>query len=464
MQFLENRTFDELKIGDSAELTRTLRQQDIELFAAVSGDGNPANVDEDIAKSDPVHKVIAHGMWGGALISAVLETELPGPGTIHLDQTLHFRKPARLGDSVVVRVTVRAKDAQTRQVMLDCLCRNQSGEVLVEGEARVEAPTQKIRRARALLPEVHIHARGARYDQLLLATQALAPIETAVVHPCDELSLSGAVEAMRKQLIRPILVGPERKIRAAAASAGYALDGIELIDTPHSHAAAARSVAMARSGNVQALMKGALHTDELMAEVVDPNCGLRTERRVSHVFVLDVPTYPKPLFITDAAINIAPDLSDKRDIVQNAIGLAHALGIRLPKVAILSAVETVNPKIASTVEAAALCKMLDRGQITGAVLDGPLAFDNAVSKAAADSKNLASSVAGEADILVVPDLESGNMLAKQLIYLAGADAAGIVLGARVPIMLTSRSDGLLARLASCALAKLLVHHRNRVRT
>ena len=460
MQFIENRTFDELQIGESADLTRTLRRQDIELFAVLSGDINPAHIDADYAQTDVFHKVIAHGMWGGALISALLGTELPGPGTIYLDQSLHFRQPVGIGDTVVVRVTVRAKDPATRQVMLDCECRNQAGDLLIEGEARVIAPAEKVRRPRSLLPEVHIHERGARYDQLIRATEALPPLVTAVVHPCDELSLAGAIEAMRKQLIRPILVGPLGKIRAAAEQAGYALDGIELVDAPHSHAAAAQAVALARSGKVQALMKGALHTDELMAAVVDPDSGLRTERRISHVFALDVPTYPKPLLITDAAINIYPSLADKRDIVQNAIDLAHALGIRLPKVALLSAVETVNPKITSTVEAAALCKMLDRGQITGALLDGPLAFDNAISKAAAASKHLVSPVAGDADILVVPDLESGNMLAKQLIYLAGADAAGIALGARVPIMLTSRSDDVLARLASCALGRLLAHHHD----
>jgi phosphotransacetylase len=309
---------------------------------------------------------------------------------------------------------------------------------------------------------VHIHERGARYQQLIEATRELEPMLTAVVHPCDELSLAGAIEAMRQRLIVPVLVGPEHKIRAAAAQAGLVLDGVQLIDVPHSHAAAERAVALARNGNVQALMKGALHTDELMGAVVDAASGLRTERRISHVFALDVPTYPKPLFITDAAINIYPTLAEKRDIVQNAIDLVHALGNPQPKVAILSAVETVNPKITSTVEAAALCKMLDRGQISGAILDGPLAFDNAISKAAAGSKRLVSAVAGDADILVVPDLESGNMLAKQLIYLAGADAAGIVLGARVPIVLTSRSDGVLARLASSALALLFAHHRSSV--
>ena len=463
MQFIENRTFDELKIGDSARITRTLHKQDIELFAVLSGDVNPAIVDEEYAKTDVFHKVIAHGMWGGALISAVLGTELPGPGTIYVDQSLHFRHPVGLGETVTVRVTVREMDAATRNVTLDCVCLNQAGEVLIDGTARVLAPTEKVRRPRAMLPEVHMHERGARYQQLIDATLNLAPLITAVVHPCDKVSLSGAVEAMRKKLIQPILVGPERRIRAAAEQAGYALDGIELVDAPHSHAAAAQAVAMARSGQAQALMKGALHTDELMAEVISATSGLRTERRMSHIFALDVPTYPKPLFITDAAINIQPDLLEKRDIVQNAIDLAHALGIRMPKVAILSAVETVNPKINSTVEAAALCKMLDRGQIHGGVLDGPLAFDNAISKAAADSKQLASQVAGDADILVVPDLESGNMLAKQLIYLAGADAAGIVLGARVPIMLTSRSDDVLARLASCALANLFFAHHQHTR-
>ena len=462
MQFIENRTFDELAIGDSAELTRTLRKEDIELFAILSGDVNPAHVDEDFAKSDIFHKVIAHGMWGGALISAVLGTELPGPGTIYVDQSLHFRRPVGLGDTVVVRVTVRSKDIATKQVVLDCACLNQASEILIEGEARVVAPTQKVRRPRAMLPEVHIHERGARYQQLIDATRELEPMLTAVVHPCDELSLAGAIEAMRQRLIVPVLVGPEHKIRAAAAQAGLVLDGVQLIDVPHSHAAAERAVALARNGNVQALMKGALHTDELMGAVVEAASGLRTERRISHVFALDVPTYPKPLFITDAAINIYPTLAEKRDIVQNAIDLVHALGNPQPKVAILSAVETVNPKITSTVEAAALCKMLDRGQISGAILDGPLAFDNAISKAAAGSKRLVSAVAGDADILVVPDLESGNMLAKQLIYLAGADAAGIVLGARVPIVLTSRSDGVLARLASSALALLFAHHRSSV--
>jgi phosphate acetyltransferase len=323
----------------------------------------------------------------------------------------------------------------------------------------VLAPTSKVKRPRTVLPEIHMHEQGARYRQLIEATRSIEALRIAVVHPCDELSLVGALEAKSQGLIDPVLVGPRTKVLKAAAAAGRSIEGIELIDVPHSHAAAARGVELARTGAVRALMKGALHTDELMAAVVDSATGLRTERRMSHVFALDVPTYPKPLLITDAAINIEPDLDTKRDIVQNAIDLAHALGIAAPKVAILSAVETVYPKIRSTVEAAALCKMVDRGQITGGIVDGPLAFDNAVSRAAASTKAIASPVAGDADILVVPDLESGNMLAKQLIYLSGAESAGIVLGARVPIVLTSRSDSVLSRLASCALAVLLDHRR-----
>jgi phosphate acetyltransferase len=256
-----------------------------------------------------------------------------------------------------------------------------------------------------------------------------------------------------------VLVGPRARIERAAQEAGLSIDGLRLVDTPHSHAAAARGVELVRAGEVEAILKGSLHTDELMAEVVRPDTGLRTERRVSHVFVLDVPHYPKPLFVTDAAINIAPDLDTKRDIVQNAIDLCHALGLARPKVAILSAVETVNPKIPSTLDAAALCKMAERGQITGGILDGPLAFDNAISELAARAKSIRSPVAGRADILLVPNIEAGNMLAKQLQYFAGADSAGIVLGARVPVVLTSRADNVRMRVGSAAVAKLLVHSR-----
>jgi phosphotransacetylase len=309
------------------------------------------------------------------------------------------------------------------------------------------------------MEDVPGHNRPSSFDAMLAATAPLDPIVTAVIHPCDSASLIGALEARDKGLITPVLVGPPDRIRATATEIGADLTGVEIIPSKHSHDSAARAVALVREGRVQALMKGALHTDEVMSAAVDKATGLRTERRMSHVFVLDVPRYSKPLLITDAAINIYPDLQCKADIVQNAIELAHAIGVDLPKVAILSAIETVYPKIPSTVEAAALCKMADRGQITGGLLDGPLAFDNAISTRAAKAKGITSDVAGEADILVAPDLEAGNMIAKQLMYLAGADSAGLVLGARVPIMLTSRADGTLSRLVSAALAQLLVHDR-----
>ncbi len=296
-----------------------------------------------------------------------------------------------------------------------------------------------------------------KYDALIRASQALAPIRTSVVHPCDEGSLTAAMNAAASGIIHPILVGPERRIRALADKLRLDLSPHSLIDAPHSHAAAAKAVEIVRKGEASALMKGSLHTDELMAEVVHKDTGLRTARRITHVFIMDVPTYDKALFITDAVVNIFPSLEDKVDIVQNAIDLAVALRIDRPKVAILSAVETVTSKIPSTIDAAALCKMAERGQIVGGVLDGPLAFDNAISRQAAEVKHIRSAVAGDADILVVPDMEAGNLLAKELTFLANADAAGIVLGARVPIILTSRADSVRTRMASCAVAALYAH-------
>jgi phosphate acetyltransferase len=430
MQFLENRIYDELHVGEAAEITRTLRPEDLELVP---------------------------------FIYELLSTQLPGPGTVYLDLSLHFRCPPAVGDTVTARVRLRDMVPETRQLRFGCECVAASGEVLIEGHVRVVAPSIKLRRPRALAAATELFASGTRYRQLLDAARQFAPIRTAIVHPCDAMSLSSAMEAKEAGLIIPLLVGPIAKIRKAAADAGRDLKDVEIVDVPHSHAAAERAVALGREAGIEALMKGALHTDELMAAVIDKAGGLRTERRMSHIFALDVPHYPKPLFITDAAVNIAPDLGIKRDIVQNAIELAHALGIQCPKIAILSAIETVNGKIPSTIDAAALCKMAERGQIVGGIVDGPLAFDNAISSDAARTKGISSPVAGEVDILVVPDLEAGNMLVKQLIYLAGAQAAGIVLGARVPIILTSRADGDTARLASCALAQLLVRRRTLTR-
>jgi phosphate acetyltransferase len=302
-----------------------------------------------------------------------------------------------------------------------------------------------------------------KYEHLIAATKAVPPVPTIVVHPCDETSLRGALDSAEAGIIRPLLVGPEAKIRNTASKYGLDITGVEIVDTPHSEAAAAKGVELIHAAQGQMLMKGSLHTDELMRSVTAKATGLRTERRISHVFVMDVPAYAETLFVTDAAINIFPDLDDKRDIIQNAIDLFTQAGFgTLPRVAILSAVETVTSKIPSTIEAAALCKMADRGQITGGLLDGPLAFDNAIDVEAARIKGIKSEVAGRAQILVVPDLEAGNMLAKNLAYLAKADSAGIVLGARVPIVLTSRADSARARMASCAVAALYADARRRL--
>ena len=331
MDYIENRTFDEIKVGDSASLARTLTPEDVKLFAVMSGDVNPAHVDEEYARSDMFHKIVAHGMWGGALISTLLGTKLPGPGAIYLGQTLKFLKPVALGDTITVAATVAGKDPERRRVTLDCRCTNQKGEVVISGSAQVIAPTEKVKRPRAVLPEVHFREPGARFLKLIGRTKGLTPMRTAVVHPVDGNSLRGAVNASQANLIVPVFVGPEARIRAAAAAEGIDLSPFELVPTAHSHEAAARAVALARAGKVEALMKGSLHTDELMHEVVARDTGLCTARRMSHVFVMDAPEYPRLLFLTDAAINIYPDLEDKRDIVQNAIDLARRFGDRNPQ-------------------------------------------------------------------------------------------------------------------------------------
>ena len=301
--------------------------------------------------------------------------------------------------------------------------------------------------------------RHEKYQRLVDTARAMTPVRTAVVHPCDESSLKGALDAAKMGLIRPILVGPKNRITEVAKANDLDIAPYEIVDRPHSHSAAAKAVELVREGKAEALMKGSLHTDELMGAVVKRDTGLRTARRISHCFVLDVPSYDAPIIISDAAVNIAPTLADKVDIVQNAIDLAHALRFKDVRVAILSAMETVNPNLASTVEAAALCKMADRGQITGGTLDGPLALDNAISLESVQIKKIKSEVAGRANVLIVPDLEAGNMLAKSLTFLAGADVAGIVLGAKVPIILTSRADSVMARLASCAVATMIAAAR-----
>jgi len=453
--YIENRTFEEIKVGDSASVQHALTYKDIQLFAVMSGDVNPAHLDRRYAESDMFHKIIAHGMWTGSLISTVLGTQLPGPGTIYLEQTFHFFKPVGIGDIITAKVTVISKDDKGKIVELDCVCINQDGKEVMKGVAKVLAPLEKVKMPRIILPKVHFE-KGQRpnHSRIMGLTEGLEPLITAVVHPVDKLSLEGAVEAHQANLIKAILIGPEERIRAVAKEEKLDISGLMIISTPHSHAAAETAVQLVNEGEAEAIMKGAIHTDELLHPIMDKITGLRTARRISHISVLDTPAYPRSLFVTDAAINIFPTLSDKKDIIQNAIDLFHAVEQKTPRVAILSAAETVNENIPSTLDATALCKMAERQQIEGALLDGPLAFDTALSEEAARVKHITSQVAGRADILVVPDLESGNILLKQFTLLSKATMAGIVMGAKVPVILTSRSSDIFSRKASCALALL----------
>lgn len=439
--FIQNRTFDELQPGDTASIVRPVGRDDIDLFAPVSDEVNPGHL-------------VAQGMWTAALISAVLGTKLPGPGTIYLGQDLRFLKRVAPGDTITATVTVKEKQPQRHIVILNTICTNDAGEDVLQGTATVIAPDRSIELPRTQLPDVSL-LRHDRYATFLKRAREMPSLRAAIVHPCSNAAILAAVEARDHGLFDPLLVGPEAKIRAAAEAAHVSLDGIAIESVEHSHAAAARAVELAAAGQVSILVKGSLHTDELLGAVVASGSGLRTERRISHIYAMDVPAYGKPIIVTDAAINIQPTLEQKRDICQNAIDLLHQLGLEQPLVAVLAAVETVNAKMPATLDAAALTVMAARGQITGAKVDGPLAFDNAIDPDAARVKGIVSPVAGQADILLVPDLEAGNMLAKQLIYFAGATAAGLVVGARVPIVLTSRSDPLSARMASAALAKIV---------
>lgn len=462
MGFIENKTFDEIKVGDFAELQHTLVEKDIKLFAIMSGDVNPAHVDIEFARGDMFHGIIAHGMWGASLISTILGTMLPGPGTIYLEQSLKFTHPILLNDTVTVRVSVLSRDIEKHRLELECICMTKEGKVAISGVAKVIAPTTKIKLPRIIMPDAILqNPNDLLYKQLVKWSKSMPPLITGIVHPVDELSLKGAVAAALDGIIVPILIGPKQKIIDTANSAKLDISGYELIDTKHSHEAADIAVQMAKDRKIEALMKGKLHTDELMAAVVNKTNGLRTGRRMSHIFALTVPNYSKPLFITDAALNLFPNLEDKVDIIQNAIDLFTTLGLGIPKVAILSAAETINEKIPSTLDAAALCKMADREQITGGVLDGPLALDNAISKESAMVKGITSKVAGDADILIAPDIESGNMLYKQMTYLSNIDAAGIVMGATVPIILTSRGSNEISRKMSSLMA--LIYTRKRIR-
>jgi phosphotransacetylase len=450
-----NVTFKEIDVGATVSVERALSQTEVEALLLVSGDVVPFHTEKG-QEFDP-DDLNVEAVAASAIISGLLERRLPGPGTRIVSQDLAYAGRIRVGDRVVATVTAVEKHQDRGQVVFDCIVEAEGKRVL-SGRVVVEAPTRKANYADLERPEFIVR-RNDVFARLLKRCEPLEPVSCAVAHPCDKDSLLGAIEAARRKLIVPIIVGPHARVEALALKHGVDLSPYRLVDTEHSHASAAAAVALARAGEVETLMKGSLHTDEIMGAVIASQTGLRTERRVSHVFVMDVPAYDRILFVTDAAINIAPTLREKVDIAQNAIDLARSLGVQSPKMAILSAVENVNPDIGSTLDAAALCKMADRDQIRGGILDGPLAFDNAISEVAARTKSIRSPVAGNADILLVPNIEAGNMLAKQLQYFAGADSAGIVLGARVPVILTSRADNVRMRIGSAAVAKLLVHAR-----
>lgn len=458
MESLKNVTFEEIRIGDKASISRRLSQMEVEALALVGGDVDAFHIG-DGKKGRPA-AMRTEAVGAEALLSGLLNRKLPGPGTSIIAQDLHFQGNVQPGDELVATIKARQKRTKGSLVVFDCSVRS-NGHELINGTVTVRAPETHLTYTDVATPQV-ILRRTDKYSELLKKCERLPAVTCVVAHPCDHDSLLGPIEAAKLGLIDPILVGPEDKIRAVARAEGVDLSPYRIVPTEHSHASAEKAVALIRAGEGEALMKGSLHTDALMGAVVSSANGLRTSRRISHVFLMDVPSHPRALAITDAAINIAPDLEAKMHIAQNVIDLAHVLGVKEPKLAILSAVETINPKIPSTLDAAALCKMADRGQITGAILDGPLAFDNVISEEAARIKKITSPVAGKADILLVPDLEAGNMLAKQLQYLAGADAAGIVLGARVPIVLTSRADSVRTRLASIAVMKLIAHWRRTV--
>lgn len=459
MNVMRNKPFAELEVGMTAEKHRLCVADDLYVFAHASGNFNPANLPSTETDRDPGMEPAAPAMWVAALISSVLGNDLPGPGTIYKSQSLRFVGRAHAGDQLVIRVTLTEKGADN-QVTFQTQVFREDGTLLLEGEAIVIAPETSQSFDASDIPGLQVQ-RHRHFDAMLAEAEPLDPIPTAVVAPEDDHSLGGAILGYRHTLIQPILIGSRAKIEAAAASIDEDISDLELIDVDTHREAAKLGVEMIHSGKARALMKGYLHTDELLGQVVKKDGGLRIGRRLSHIFVMDVPGLDHLLMVTDAAINIAPDLETKLDIVQNAIDLAITLGIELPKVGVLSAVETVNPRIPSTLDAAILSKMADRGQIKGGIVDGPLAMDNAMDIEAARTKGIKSLVAGHADILVAPNLESGNMLAKELTFVAHAEAGGIVLGAKCPIILTSRSDGEKARLASCAIAALYAARKDK---
>ncbi|MDF2114960.1 bifunctional enoyl-CoA hydratase/phosphate acetyltransferase [Roseiarcaceae bacterium H3SJ34-1] len=452
-----NTTFDELAVGQTASIERSVTADDLYVFAYASGNTNPMHMPGADVDQDGHADTVAPSLWVGALVSSVLGTILPGAGTLYRSQTFQFKGRAKLGDRLIISVRCIEKREKPRAVF-ETRVEKSDGTLILEGVGEIEAPIASVVLPKRQLPLLMLD-RHEHFSRLVQRCRRLAPMPTAVVCPDDANSLGGVMLSMQEGLIAPFLIGARGKIQRAADAAEVDISALPLIDIEDHSEAAKRAVAMVNAREVRAIMKGNVHSDELLGQVVKKDGGLRGTRRISHVFVMDAPTRSDLIFISDAAINIAPDLTTKVDIVQNAIDLAIACGLTQAKVGILAAVETVNVNMPSTLEAAALAKMADRGQITGALVDGPLAMDNAVDVEAARTKGIVSTVAGHADVLIVPNLEAGNMLAKQLTFVARAEAAGLVVGAGAPIILTSRADNDKSRVASCAVAQLYDYWR-----
>lgn len=451
----ENKPYDELQVGDTASLTRVAREEDFLVFANASGNHNPMHLSAYDGDGDGTAEAYAPALWVGSLVSAILGNVLPGAGTLYRRQEFEFHHRAEAGDELEITVTVADKRPDRVVILQTEVKRPTDNALIVSGKAEVVAPGRKLRFDEVEIPGLVVQ-RHRHFERLIDQAARFEPLVCAVVAPEEQNSLGGALLAAEKGIIRPILVGSPAKIEKAATVLGRSLTGVEIIEANNHHKAASISVDLVADKRADALMKGHLHTDELLRAALRKDRGLRAGRRFTHVFVMDVPGLSHPLLVTDAAINIQPDLKTKIDITQNAIDVAVSIGIERPKVGILSAVETVNPDIPSSLDGALLAKMSERGQISGGDVDGPLAMDNAIDMAAARTKGITSKVAGRAEVLVVPNLDSGNMLAKQLAFISHAEAAGLVLGAKVPIILNSRSDDDMARLASCAVAAL--HH------
>lgn len=449
---LTNQTFTEIQVGASARLNRLITTDDLYIFATASGNYNPIHLAQSSFDDSNQNQAIAPGMFIASLISAVLGTQLPGPGTLYRRQTLEFHEPAHAGEDLVCSVEVIEKKENGHILLSTNIHRQADRSLILSGIAEVVAPTKKMHAENVEIPGLVVQ-RHRHFEALVRQAKELEPLPTAIVCPHDVNSLGGVFLAAKQNIILPLLIGNHTLIAEVANQLGESIDHFEILDTHGDQAAAHSACELVHQKKVGAVMKGHLHTDDLLKPMLDKNMGLRVGRRFTHVFVMDVPGLLEPLMVTDAAINIAPDLATKVDICQNAIDLALAIGMN-PKVGVLSAVETVNPAIQSSIDAALLSKMADRGQIHGGLVEGPLAMDNAVDIGAARTKGLRGDVAGRANILVVPGLDSGNMLAKQLAFLSHAEGAGLVLGARVPVILNSRSDSPMSRLASCALASL----------